>query len=470
MADIFDNKYVRFQRGTQEAYNALKDAGRLDDNTLYFIYQDNGMGTLYMGSRIIGGGSATGFNLNDLADVIVENAKTNSFLVKNDEGNWTAKTLQDVVTLIAANIGDLVAAAPAQVFQVIAENDETDLEAIDKVASNLVAGDSAIVKRLIAQNKYQYTAYVYNGSNWTPMDGNYSALNVVTNEDIQVTTAVGELAKDTTVVAGTTVADLLVQILSKSKDPTKVDPSISSFNVTNNGSGTSFEAGTTIIPKWTSTFNKGSYSYKSTASTENIIPTSDNGVTVNSWSVTKDDIEIGTAANGTGESFVLGDNTVNFKIIANHSAGNYALTNLNKLPENEVRITENSVTKTSTITSYRKGFAGGIVNKNTEINSDIVRELGYKVNNKPSSSVPFLFNANVGDAKLIFAYPKTWGSAVPKFEYFTMAWESFNGFIETDSIQVADARGGENGMKEYLVYTYTPATPFEATTQFRVLF
>jgi hypothetical protein len=42
------------------------------------------------------------------------------------------------------------------------------------------------------------------------MDGNYSALNVVTNEDIQVTTAVGELAQDTTVVAGTTVADLLV--------------------------------------------------------------------------------------------------------------------------------------------------------------------------------------------------------------------------------------------------------------------
>lgn len=469
MADIFDNKYVRFQRGTQEAYNALKDAGRLDDNTLYFIYQDNGTGTLYMGSRIIGGGNATGFNLNDLADVIVENAKTNSFLVKNDEGNWTAKTLQDVVTLIAANIGDLVAAAPAQVFQVTAENDETDLEAIDKVASNLAAGDSAIVKRLIAQNKYQYTAYVYDGSNWTPMDGNYSALNVVTNEDIQVTTAVGELAKDTTVVAGTTVADLLVQILSKSKNPTKVDPSISSFSVTNNGSGTSFEAGTTIIPKWTSTFNKGSYSYKSTASTDTIVPTSDNGVIVNSWSVTKDGIEIGTTGNGTGEAFVLEDSTVNFKITADHSAGNYALTNLNKLPEEEVRIAANSVTKTSTITSYRKGFAGGIV-ENADINSNVIRGLEYKVNSKPSTSVPFTFNANIGDTKLIFAYPKTWGSAVPKFEYFTMNWESFNGFVEVDSVEVADARGEENGMKEYLVYIYTPATTFEATTQFRVSF
>ena len=30
--------YVKFQRGSQEAYNALKSAGRLDEDTLYFIY------------------------------------------------------------------------------------------------------------------------------------------------------------------------------------------------------------------------------------------------------------------------------------------------------------------------------------------------------------------------------------------------------------------------------------------------
>jgi len=185
--------------------------------------------------------------------------------------------------------------------------------------------------------------------------------------------------------------------------------------------------------------------------------------------VTKDGVEIGTTGNGTGEAFVLEDSTVNFKITANHSVGNYALTNLNKLPEEEVRIAASSVTKTSTITSYRKGFAGGIV-ENVDINSDVIRELEYKVNSKPSTSIPFAFNANVGDTKLIFAYPKTWGSTVPKFEYFTMNWENFNGFVEVDSVEVADARGGENGMKEYLVYTYTPATAFEATTQFRVSF
>ena len=155
MADILDNRYVRFQRGSQAAYDALKNAGQLDDNTLYFIYaaDNQSAGALYMGARFISGGDATivSSNLNDLADVIVENAKTNSFLVKDDEDNWVAKSLQDVVALIAANLGDLVAAAPEQVFQVIAENTETDLEAIDRVASNVVAGDSAIVKRLIEE-------------------------------------------------------------------------------------------------------------------------------------------------------------------------------------------------------------------------------------------------------------------------------------------------------------------------------
>ena len=50
-------KYVRFQRGSQAAYDQLKANGKLDENTLYFIYSDsnNGSGSLYMGERIISG-------------------------------------------------------------------------------------------------------------------------------------------------------------------------------------------------------------------------------------------------------------------------------------------------------------------------------------------------------------------------------------------------------------------------------
>lgn len=101
-------EYVRFQRGSQAAYDALKKAGRLDPNTLYFIYDDtnNSVGALYMGTRIISGGDITiaSASLDDLADVIISETGENSFLVKNAAGNWVSKSLEDVIDLITSDI------------------------------------------------------------------------------------------------------------------------------------------------------------------------------------------------------------------------------------------------------------------------------------------------------------------------------------------------------------------------------
>lgn len=461
--------YVKFQRGSQEAYDALKAAGTLDNNTLYFIYNEanNTVGALYMGSRIISGGDITiaSAALDDLADVIVKGAGTNSFLVKGDNDNWVAKSLEDVIALIKDNLGDF--ASTAQVFQVTLEPNETHNAAINRAIEGLLvqAGDVVIIKELIINEKYQHTAYIFDNNNWIPMDGNYSAANVFTPEDIQVTTAVGELAANTIVNAGTNFAELLVKILSQSKDPVKNNPSITTFSVTNNGSGKDFEAGTTITPKWTATFDAGSYTYKSTVSNETIKPVSGTGVTVNSYSVTKDGVEIGTVKDGSANAFVLGDNTVNFKIVADYSDGNYALTNLNKLPETEVRIAAGSAEKTATITTYRKMFAGGTTA--SDINSALIRGLG---SNTKSSTSGMEFKANVGDTKVVFAYPSNLTTKTPNFEYFTMAWESVGGFTKLGTVEVADARGGENGLKEYTVYTYTPAAPYAAETKYKVSF
>lgn len=459
--------YVRFQRGTTDAYKALKNAGTLDNNTLYFIYDEGNenTGALYMGTRFISGGNsiAGAMNLNDLADVIVEGAGTNSFLVKDSDGKWVAKSLADIIDLIAANME----AAPAQIFQIIADANEADSDAILRVVEGnlLSAGDIVIVKRLIVNNKYQHTAYVFDGENWAAMDGNYSAANIFTPEDIQVTTAVGELAANTTVDAGTNFADLLTKILSQSKDPIKTNPSITLFTVTNNGTGTSFEVGTSITPKWDTTFNKGSYSYKSSASKDEISPVSGTGVVVNSWLITRDGIEIGTTEDGVGSAFVIGDNTVNFKATVDYSDGNYALTNLNKMPEQEVRITADVISKTANITSYRKMFAGGTTA--TEVTSQLIRGLGSSAKASTSS---FEFRANIGDNKLIFAYPSSLSTVEPKFEYFTMAWESVGGFEAAGTVQVADARGGDNGLAEYKIYAYTPAAPYATETKYRVSF
>ena len=463
--------YVRFQRGSQEAYDALKSAGQLDKDTLYFIYDatNSSIGALYMGTRIISGGDITiaSANLDDLADVIVTGAETDSFLVKDESGNWVAKTLEDVVALIKENMD--IEVVPAQVFQATLAEGEDDQKAIERVTKDslIAAGDIVIVKALIAGDKHQHTAYVYDGKNqiWAAMDGNYSAANIYTNEDIQVTTAVGELAKDVTINAGTNMADLLVRMLSQSKNPTKGNPSITAFSVTNNGSGTDFEAGTSITPKWASTFSAGSYSYKSSVSNTNIVPVAGTGVTANSWVITQDGSTIGSTEDGTGAAFVLGDSTVSFKAVVNYSDGNYALTNLNKLPENEVRIAAGSANKTASITSYRKMFAGGTTA--TNVDSALIRGLGA---NAKASTSSFEFKANVGDTKLVFAYPSSLTTADPKFEYFTMAWESVGGFTKLGTIKVADARGGENGLKDYTVYTYTPAAAYAAETKYRVSF
>lgn len=461
--------YVKFQRGTQAAYDALKAAGTLDSNTLYFIYneENNSVGALYMGTRIISGGDITiaSASLNDLADVIVDNAGTNAFLVKGDNNNWVAKSLEDVIALIKENLGDV--ASTAQIFQVIADLNESHENAIARITNGFLvnSGDIVVVKELIINDKYQHTAYVFDNENWIAMDGNYSAANVFTAEDIQVTTAVGELAANTIVNAGTSFSDLLVKILSQSKNPVKTNPSITAFSVTNNGSGKDFEAGTSITPKWSTTFNAGSYTYKSSASNQTISPETGTGVVANSYVVTKDGTEIGSTKDGSGNAFVLGDNTVNFKVVANYSDGNYALTNLNKLPETEVRIAAGSAEKTATITSYRKMFAGGTTA--AEIDSALIRSLSA---NAKASTSSFEFKANVGDTKLVFAYPSSLTTKEPKFEYFTMAWESVGGFTKLGTVQVADARGGSEGLKDYTVYTYTPAAAYAAETKYRVSF
>lgn len=100
--------YVYFQRGSKAAYDALKNAGRINDNALYFIYdsEDSSTGSLYLGTKLISGGQSTvvSSSLGDLTDVIITGAQTNSFLVKDDNDTWVAKTAEQVAELIQSYI------------------------------------------------------------------------------------------------------------------------------------------------------------------------------------------------------------------------------------------------------------------------------------------------------------------------------------------------------------------------------
>ena len=199
--------YVKFQRGSQAAYDKLVTNNRVDENTLYFIYPEgNGtVGKLYLGARLISGGDVvlSAATLNDLADVIVKEAKVHDFLVAEKvttaEGKeitaWVNKSLNDVATLIKEAMGEI--AAPAKIFQIErTAAHANDMDAIAEVVGEetvLTTGDMAIVKMLIATGKYQYTAYVHTGAEWAAMDGNYNADNVYFDQDLITSFAMGNI-------------------------------------------------------------------------------------------------------------------------------------------------------------------------------------------------------------------------------------------------------------------------------------
>jgi hypothetical protein len=81
-------------------------------------------------------------------------------------------------------------------YEIIAAEEQDDLDAIAAALGTITPkrDDIAIIKRLIAAEKYSYTAYVFNGENWAALDGNYNAENVFFDENITVTTAVGNIS------------------------------------------------------------------------------------------------------------------------------------------------------------------------------------------------------------------------------------------------------------------------------------
>lgn len=442
--------YVRFQRGTKEAYLALKSANQIDNNTLYFIYPEDSdsIGELYLGNRIISGGDVTiaSASLDDLSDVILSETGENSFLVQSANGNWVSKSLEDVIALIGAVSGSNK--NPTQIFEVDLQEGETDFEAIARVAGDavLASGDIAIVKVLIYGTKYQYTSYVYK-ENWVAMDGNYNAENVYFDEDFTFTEEVGTVtipAEGYKVVdaAGKNVKEFFAALFAKEQNPTKTEPSVS-INLTGAGA---YEVGTKVTPKFTATFEDGKYTYGPE-------PT---GVTVSEWSVVSTLGETFTAPSGTCDELTVED-TTNYSVVARatHTQGSFAKTNLGN--ESTVQIAAGSKQKTSsTITGYRKSFFGSLAEVDT-LSSDRIRTLADSRN---SSTNTLSVNIIEGAKQVIIAVPA--GRKVTKVaDEGAFGTDIFSEFKE-EIIEVEGLNG--YAVKPYNVYTYNPATALGKNT------
>ena len=74
----------------------------------------------------------------------------------------------------------------------------------------------------VANNKYSYTGYVYDGTKWKAMDGNYNAKNVYFDDEFTYTVAIGTLAapsggsaKTVNMAAGKSVQQFMSALMAK---------------------------------------------------------------------------------------------------------------------------------------------------------------------------------------------------------------------------------------------------------------
>lgn len=154
--------FVKFQRGSQDAYGLLRDRNAIDTDTLYFLYDktqpENG-GDLYLGYTLIGGTStnsgSTVSSLNDLSDVSIIGSLSDGMILQysGTRNKWVKKSIREAVEASGASLGS----------NVTVETTLASGQTISNYLSSIVnPGEGDIV--VIAGNPY-----VYDGSDWVSL-------------------------------------------------------------------------------------------------------------------------------------------------------------------------------------------------------------------------------------------------------------------------------------------------------------
>ncbi len=347
--------------------------------------------------------------------------------------------------------------AQTQVFQVEAQAEQEDLTVIATAVGDAVLqrGDVAIVKRAIAGEKYEYTAYVYNGTAWCAMDGNYNAENVYFSKDLITTSAVGNITltngQATIAATGKNLKQVFDTIFVKEKNPSVTQPSVS---VSLAGAGAK-EVGTKVTPSYTASFNAGKYEFGPAT-----------GCSITSWSVTDtNNAEPLNTATGSFTEITVADDT-NYKVNAtvNYSEGAIPKTNIgNDYPAGKI-VAGNKSADSYTITGYRNSFYGTLTEKG-EITSDIIRALIGKSNKAFGNGADFTIILPAGAMRVIFAYPATLRDVTSVKDVNGLNAEIKSSF--TKSTLSVEGANGFAGI-DYKVYTADFAAPIEKANSYAV--
>lgn len=282
----------------------------------------------------------------------------------------------------------------AKNFDVTPNTGEDDVTAIARVvgSAEIHIGDTAIVKRVISDDKISYTAYVYD-SEWKAMDGNYRADNVYFDDDITYTVAIGTLAKPSGSAKfsakGKNVEQVLSSLMAQEANPSKSDPAVS-FSSTG-GLGT-FEIGTKKNLTYTAALSAGGYTYGPAT-----------GITAQTWEVSCTGVsdKLSTAT-GTFENVVAEATAKKITAKATYNDGAIPVTNLgNKYPAGQIKA--GSASKDSgNLVGVRYMFWGPMT-ADTAIDSAVVRAL--KNSKATGTGTLTTFGAGAGAVKVVVAVP-----------------------------------------------------------------
>ena len=336
------------------------------------------------------------------------------------------------------------------------ESKTFQVNSLDEITdTDLAVGDTAIVKIAIytdaeneANNKYSYTGYVYNGSAWAAMDGNYSADNVYFEDDMLVTKEIGYITltngQGTIPSKGKNLSEVFEAMFVKEQNPTTTQPSV---NLTFSQAG-AYEVGSVVSPSYSTTFNAGSYTYGP-----------ETGVTVTSWEISDTAGNTASTASGSFADVTVTD-TTNYKITAkaNHTEGAIPLTN----KKNEYaagKIAAGNKSKVSSaITGYRSFFYGVLDTSSTEapLTSEIVR--GLTNGGAYNASKTFTLNGSATAKRIVIAIPSNSTRTGLKEVILTSAMNTpvTDSYIKTTSAVQVEGVNGATAI-DYNVYCYEPA-------------
>lgn len=268
-------------------------------------------------------------------------------------------------------IGATELSSAATHYEGVRAEDENDIDVIGRVlteaSANANKDDIFIVKALISDNNYSHTAYVYNGSDWVAMDGNYNANNVYFDSDILVTKEIGYITlkngQGYIPSEGKNLTEVFEAMFVKESNPKTTAPSVGWDSISTG----SYEVGTTVTPSWDAKLNVGSYTYGPAT-----------GVVAESWEISNNITdETATTESGSFADWVVKDDKV-YQITAkvSHTAGATPVTNKgNEYASGKIAAGSKSAQSTG-ISGYRAYFYGVLNTSTAEapLTSAIIRE------------------------------------------------------------------------------------------------